>query len=177
MSECSICGKSLVSYYEKSNSKTVDIGGTEYIVCPNCKLKYSDEDELKTVIGNSVRETIKNEENQAEMKNQSESMILTTTPTIEFREISKYIGVIGSEVLAGINIFKDVFASVRNVVGGRSEQLQKTMGQMRKQALEELKEEALKLGADAVVGITIDFDEYAEHMMMLSVSGTAVKTK
>ncbi len=74
-------------------------------------------------------------------------------------------------------MFKDVFAGFRNVVGGRSQQLQASMKKMREQALRELKEEAFSVGADAIVGVKIDFDEYAEHMLMLSVSGTAVVTE
>ncbi|MBW8003642.1 MAG: YbjQ family protein [Planctomycetes bacterium] len=104
-------------------------------------------------------------------------MVLTTTSAIDGKVITEYKGIVGSQVVAGINVFKDIFAGMRNIVGGRSKQLQESMRKMRSQALLELKEEAFSLNANAVVGIRMDFDEYAEHMLMLTASGTAVKVQ
>lgn len=104
----------------------------------------------------------------------SQKILISTTSNIDGHSIKEYKGVSGSQVMAGINMFKDVFAGFRNVVGGRSRKLQESMNEMRKQAIHELREEAFQLKANAVVGVKLDFDEYAENMLMLSISGTAV---
>jgi uncharacterized protein YbjQ (UPF0145 family) len=101
-------------------------------------------------------------------------MIVTTTNEIEERPIKEYKGIITGQVAAGVGIFKDAFAGIRNVVGGRSEALQKTMSQMREEALKDLKQEAFNRNANAIVGVTLDFDEYGEAMLLLTVTGTAV---
>ncbi len=174
MSECSICGKSLVSYYDKSNSREISIERKTFSICPNCKVKFKSDEDLKDTLIQGDQKAAEQAAAQEVAQARYDNMIMTTTPTIEYRSITEYRGVVGAQVLAGISIFKDVFAGFRNVVGGRSKQLQSSMKQMREQALQELKEEAFELGANAVVGIKIDFDEYAEGMMMLSASGTAV---
>lgn len=104
----------------------------------------------------------------------SSQIIITTTSNVEGVDIKEYKGIVGSQVMAGINMFKDAFAGLRNVIGGRSKKLQISMNQMRIQAIQELREEAYKIGANAVIGVKLDFDEYAEHMLMLSANGTAV---
>ncbi len=95
-------------------------------------------------------------------------MIVTTTPTIEGRRITRYHGIVTGEAILGANIFRDVFASVRDIVGGRSGAYEKELGRARKTALEEMQAEAVRLGADAIVGVDLDY------MLMVAASGTAV---
>jgi uncharacterized protein YbjQ (UPF0145 family) len=102
--------------------------------------------------------------------------ILLTTETAPNLNITKRIEIITAECAFGMNIFKDLFAGVRNVVGGRSEAVQKTMRDSRRTALYELKREAYEVGANAVVGVDLDYVELsaAGNMVMLVASGTAV---
>ncbi|PNU18785.1 hypothetical protein C2E25_15930 [Geothermobacter hydrogeniphilus] len=104
-------------------------------------------------------------------------MLITTTPQIEGRQINDYLGVITGEAVLGANIFKDMFANIRDIVGGRSGSYEKELRKARDYAFETLREEAAGLGADAVVGVDIDYEVLGEKngMLMVSVSGTAVK--
>jgi len=104
-------------------------------------------------------------------------MILTTTPTIEGRTITEYKGVVFGEVIAGVNFIKDFGASIRNIIGGRSGSYESELIQARTQALRELEERAKALGADAVIGIDIDYEVLGENngMLMVTASGTAVR--
>lgn len=103
-------------------------------------------------------------------------MILTTTPTVEGRRIAEYRGIVTGEAILGANIFKDFFAGVRDIVGGRSASYEKELHRAREIALQELEEEALKVGANAVVGVDLDYEVIGQgsSMLMVSVSGTAV---
>jgi len=103
-------------------------------------------------------------------------MILTTTPSIEGKSITRYLGVITGEAVLGANMFKDMFAGIRDIVGGRSGSYEKELRKARQIALDELKEQAEALGANAVVGIDIDYEVLGEKngMLMVSASGTAV---
>ena len=105
-------------------------------------------------------------------------MIKTTTPSIEGREITEYMGVVVGEAILGANIFKDIFGAVRDIVGGRAGAYEEELGNARDIAFEEMEAEARMLGADAVVGIDLDYEVIGMKggMMMVSVSGTAVKT-
>ena len=105
-------------------------------------------------------------------------MIITTTPSIEGKTITRYCGIVTGEAILGANLFKDLFASVRDIVGGRSASYEKELTTARQLALEELGEEAKKLGADAIVGVDIDYEVVGQSgsMLMVSVSGTAVVT-
>lgn len=114
------------------------------------------------------------EKAQEEREQRLASMIVTTTPSIVDQPIQEYKGIVTGQVAAGVNVFKDIFSGIRNVVGGRSQALQETMKKMREEALRDLKEEAVDNGANAVVGVSLDFDEYAENMLLLTVTGTAV---
>ena len=100
-------------------------------------------------------------------------MIVTTTPTIEGRRITRYHGIVTGEAILGANIFRDVFASVRDIVGGRSGAYEKELGRARKTALDEMQAEAVRLGADAIVGVDLDY-EVINNMLMVAASGTAV---
>ena len=104
-------------------------------------------------------------------------MILTTTPSIEGRTILEYRGVVFGEVVAGVNFIRDFKASLRNIVGGRSGSYENELIKSRNQALDEMADRAARLGADAVVGIDIDYEVLGENngMIMVTASGTAVK--
>lgn len=103
-------------------------------------------------------------------------MIITTTPTVEGHSISSYKGLVTGEAIIGAHIFKDLFAGIRDIVGGRSEAYEKTIREARETAVREMMDEAQALGGNAVVGIDIDYEVVGQggSMMMVSVSGTAV---
>lgn len=103
-------------------------------------------------------------------------MIHTTTPTIQGREIKSYHGVVTGEAILGANIFKDIFASIRDIVGGRSAAYERELHRARTIAFEEMTQQAAELGANAIVGIDIDYETVGSQggMLMVSVSGTAV---
>lgn len=105
------------------------------------------------------------------------NIILTTETTHDLR-ISERVEIISAEVVVGMNIFKDLFAGVRNVVGGRSQTIQKSLRDIRIQALDELKREAFKIGADAVVGVNLSYQEIGatgSTMLFVVATGTGVK--
>lgn len=104
-------------------------------------------------------------------------MILTTTPTVEGRTIKEYKGVVFGEVVAGVNFIKDFTASIRNIVGGRSGSYEDELIKARTQAMDEMADRAYSLGADAVVGIDVDYEVLGPNsgMLMVTASGTAVK--
>ena len=106
-------------------------------------------------------------------------MILTTTHSIENHLIDGYLGIVVGEAIIGANIFKDLFAGVRDIVGGRSQSYEQELAKARSEAMDDLKQQAERLGADAVVGIDIDYEVISVNgnMLMVSVSGTAVKLK
>ena len=103
-------------------------------------------------------------------------MIVTTTPTIEGRRIASYRGIVSGEAILGANVFRDFFASIRDVVGGRSGSYEKVLRGGRDTALREMMEEAQRLGANAVIGVDLDYGALGakESMMMVTASGTAV---
>ncbi|WP_374279155.1 heavy metal-binding domain-containing protein [Azonexus sp.] len=103
-------------------------------------------------------------------------MELTTTPNLEGRRITRYCGVVAGEAVLGANLFKDMFASIRDIVGGRSGTYEKELRRARQIALDELADQARELGANAVVGIDLDYEVLGEKngMLMVSASGTAV---
>ncbi len=104
-------------------------------------------------------------------------MIITTTPTIENRAITEYLGIVTGESIAGVNVVKDIFASFTDFFGGRSETYEAEVRKVKDQALKELEEKAKALGADAVVGVDFDFETVGGKgsMLMVNASGTAVK--
>jgi len=103
-------------------------------------------------------------------------MLLTTTPNIEGHRITEYLGVITGEAVLGTNFVRDFFAKIRDVVGGRSGSYEKELARARETAFQEIQEEAQELGANAIVGIDLDYEVMGEtgSMLMVSVSGTAV---
>lgn len=100
-------------------------------------------------------------------------MIVTTTPSIEGKTIAGYHGIVVGEAILGANVFRDLFASITDIVGGRSGAYEKELGRARETALQELKDRAAETGANAVVGIDLDY-EVINNMLMVSASGTAV---
>lgn len=100
-------------------------------------------------------------------------MISTTTPTIEGHRIAAYHGIVVGETIIGANIIRDLFAGVRDIVGGRSGSYEKALGEARSAALVEMEQRATELGGNAVVGVDLDY-EVINNMMMVSASGTAV---
>lgn len=100
-------------------------------------------------------------------------MIVTTTPSVEGQRITRYHGIVTGEAILGANIFRDLFASVRDIVGGRSGAYEKELGRARETALREMEERAVLLGAGAIVGVDLDY-EVINNMLMVTASGTAV---
>jgi uncharacterized protein YbjQ (UPF0145 family) len=101
-------------------------------------------------------------------------MIITTTPSVEGYQISEYFGVIAGEAILGANIFRDLFAGITDIIGGRSGAYEESLGKARETAMRELEERAAALGANAVVGVDLDY-EVINNMLMVSASGTAVR--
>jgi len=103
-------------------------------------------------------------------------MILTTTNAIEGRPVTQYHGIVTAEVIIGANIFRDLFAGIRDIVGGRSASYERPLRDARRTALDELEAEARALGANGVIGIDFDYEVIGQggSMLMVSASGTAV---
>jgi uncharacterized protein YbjQ (UPF0145 family) len=103
-------------------------------------------------------------------------MILSTTPQLEGKPIKEYRGIVTGEAIVGANIFKDFFAGIRDIVGGRSAAYEQELQKAREIAFKEIEEAAQKFGANAIVGIDIDYEVVGQNgsMLMVSVSGTAV---
>lgn len=100
-------------------------------------------------------------------------MIVTTTPSVEGQKITRYHGIVTGEAILGANIFRDLFAAVRDVVGGRSAAYEQELARAREMALSEMEERAAQRGANAIVGVDLDY-EVINNMLMVSASGTAV---
>jgi uncharacterized protein YbjQ (UPF0145 family) len=105
-------------------------------------------------------------------------MIVVTTPNMEGRRITQYLGLVSGDAILGANIFRDLFAGIRDIVGGRSAAYEKELRQAKRIALVEMMDEATELGANAVVGVDLDYETIAMGrgggMLMVSASGTAV---
>lgn len=104
-------------------------------------------------------------------------VIVTTTPTIEGKPIQDYLGVVVGEVIVGANLFRDLFANIRDIVGGRSGSYERILADARDQAIAELQAEAASRGGNAVVGVDLDYEVVGDRgsMLMVSASGTAVR--
>ena len=104
-------------------------------------------------------------------------MIVTTTPSIDGKQIAEYLGPVAGEAVLGANIFRDLFASIRDIVGGRAGGYQKVLRDGRHHAIEDMIEEARDRGANAIVGVDIDYESLGEtnSMLMVSANGTAVR--
>jgi uncharacterized protein YbjQ (UPF0145 family) len=104
-------------------------------------------------------------------------MILSTTTSIEGRPVREYVGIVTGEAILGANIFKDLFAGIRDIVGGRSGAYEEELRKARTIALEDLSAAASQLGADAVIGVDLDYETVGQggSMLMVTASGTAVR--
>lgn len=94
---------------------------------------------------------------------------------MEGKTIGGYLGIVTGETIIGANLFRDIFASVRDVVGGRSGAYEEVLREAKDTALREMEEKAMALGADAIIGIDLDYETIRNGMLMVSASGTAVK--
>lgn len=105
-------------------------------------------------------------------------MLVLTTPSIEGKKITRYYGLVSGEAILGANIFKDLFAGIRDIVGGRSAAYEKELRQAKEIAIEEMKAEARTMNANAVIGVDLDYETIqvgqGGGMLMVSASGTAV---
>ena len=104
------------------------------------------------------------------------AVIVTTTPSVEGRRITEYKGIVTGEAIMGANIFKDLFAGIRDIVGGRSATYERELRRAREMAMAEIMQSAAEMGANAVVGVDIDYETVGTNasMLMVTVSGTAV---
>ena len=103
-------------------------------------------------------------------------MLTTTTPVIEGKRIIKYYGIVSGETIIGANIFRDLFAGIRDIVGGRSNSYEKVLREAKDSALREMEQQAAQLGANAVIGVDLDYETVGKSgsMLMVTASGTAV---
>ena len=103
-------------------------------------------------------------------------MLITTTNGIEGQPVSEYLGIVSAEAILGANVFKDIFAGLRDIVGGRSAAYEKELAKAKQLAMRELEANAQELGADAVIGVDLDFETVGQgSMLMVIATGTAVK--
>ena len=157
MAECMGCGNEISSYDEIH----------EKGLCAKCR-KSRDAEEQERYAGKQER--------SKEMEQKIAGIILTTETVVDFK-ITKRLEIITAECVFGMNIFRDLFAGMTDLVGGRSGATQKVLQDTRKIALDELRKEAHLLGANAVVGVDLDYNEFSgggKSMLFLVASGTAV---
>ena len=104
-------------------------------------------------------------------------MIITTTDQVEGRRVIDYLGVVTGEAIIGVNVFRDFFAGIRDIVGGRSGGYQNALREAREHAMADMQDAAKRLGADAVVGVDLDYEVLGKEngMLMVSINGTAVR--
>ena len=104
-------------------------------------------------------------------------MLLTTTPNIQGREITQYFGIVSGETIIGANLFKDFFAGIRDIVGGRASSYESVLREAKESALQEMSDQAARMGANAVIGIDLDFETVGANgsMLMVAAAGTAVR--
>lgn len=104
-------------------------------------------------------------------------MIVTTTDQLEGRRVTDYLGVVTGEAIIGVNVFRDFFSGLRDIVGGRAGGYQNALADARRSAFADMEEEARRLGADAVIGVDLDYEVLGKEngMLMVSVNGTAVR--
>ena len=103
-------------------------------------------------------------------------MLTTTTSVIEGKRITRYYGIVSGETIIGANIFRDFFASIRDVIGGRSNSYEEVLRKAKDSALREMEEQAMRMGANAVIGVDLDYETVGQNgsMLMVTASGTAV---
>ena len=166
MAECKECGKKL-GFLEQS------VGG----LCSQCNyLKTISPDEVEQL--DQANKDWENIQVQLSIDNEElGSVLLTTAHTLQDVTVTKYLGVVSAECAYGMNMFKDMFANVRNLVGGRSAAVEDTMRDSRETVMQELKREAHAKGANAVIAVDLDYTQLGaggNMMVLVSASGTAV---
>jgi uncharacterized protein YbjQ (UPF0145 family) len=108
-----------------------------------------------------------------------QNLILTTTPSLEGKKITRYFGIVTGEAIIGANLFRDIFAGIRDIVGGRSGSYEEVLREAKQNAMTEMEENARRLGANAVVAVDLDYETIGSNgsMLMVTASGTAVLTE
>lgn len=103
-------------------------------------------------------------------------MLVTTTSTLQGKQITRYLGIVSGETIIGANVFRDFFAGIRDIVGGRSGSYEEVLRQAKDTALKEMKQQAMAMGANAVIGVDLDYETVGSNgsMLMVTASGTAV---
>ena len=101
-------------------------------------------------------------------------MLTTTTNTVEGRRVARYFGIVSGETIIGANVFRDLFASIRDIVGGRSGAYEEVLRQAKETALKEMQDQAAARGANAVIGVDLDYETVNGSMLMVTAAGTAV---
>ena len=103
-------------------------------------------------------------------------MLVTTTSTIQGKQITRYLGIVSGETIIGANVFRDFFAGIRDIVGGRSGSYEEVLRQAKDTALKEMQQQAMAMGANAVIGVDLDYETVGSNgsMLMVTASGTAV---
>ncbi len=102
-------------------------------------------------------------------------MLTVTTDQIEGRPVKEYLGIVSGDAIVGANMFRDFFAGIRDIVGGRAGGYERALAGAKDAALEDMVEQARRLGADAVLGVDLDYETVGESMLMVSANGTAVR--
>ena len=149
---CANCSKEVKQRY---NSKYYE----NRWICSECRDdEKPDADDLETI----------------QLEKALKEIIVTTTNTIEGKRIVQYVDVISVELIQGLGLFKDIGAGIKDVVGGSASGYQKALNNMKESAFKKLKEKAVDLGANAIIGIDLDYGDLRGSMLMLSVNGTAV---
>ena len=103
-------------------------------------------------------------------------MLVTTTSTLQGKQISRYLGIVSGETIIGANVFRDFFAGIRDIVGGRSGSYEEVLRQAKDTALKEMQQQAMAMGGNAVIGVDLDYETVGSNgsMLMVTASGTAV---
>ena len=102
-------------------------------------------------------------------------MIITTTNSVEGHNVLEYMGIVSGEAIIGANVFRDFFASIRDIVGGRAASYEEVLREAKDSALREMEEKAAALGANAVIGVDLDYETVGGSMLMVTSAGTAVR--
>ncbi len=146
--------------------------------CENCgeevKQRYASKYQSDYWLCSDCKETEKEPPSLREMETKLKELIITTTNTIEGKRIVKYVDVISAEIIEGLSILKDIGAGLSDVFGGSASSYQKALDNMKEVAIIKLKEKAANIGANAIIGIDLDYGELKGSMLMLVVNGTAV---
>ncbi len=135
-------------------------------ICPNCGEEVPEDSSFCTHCGQDLSDVESLEEVE---------MPTTTTNSIEGREIEEYLGIVSGEAMMGADIMKDLSAGIKDIVGGRSGKYEEEIRKGRTEAMKDLKDRAKEMEADAVIGISVDYEEMSEGMLWINVTGTAVE--